>query len=75
MSPAELWSLLAATNPTGAAAFLACAGPDAPHSLETLLALLESMPLSLREAALVNLVLSCVKTTIDAALPSLSLLQ
>ena len=75
MTPDELWCLLATTTPEGPQHFLDQVGPDAPRTLDSLLLLLEAMPLNLRESALVDLVLHCVRGTVFAELPAVRLVQ
>jgi len=75
VSPDELWAILAATNPDGPADFRRAVGPDAPHTLQSLLLLLDDLPMTEREAALVTLVLGCVATTVAEVLPAATLIQ
>ena len=75
MSPDELWAILEATNPDGPADFRRSVGDDAPRTLQSLILLLEDLPLTEREAALVALVLACVHASVAAALPATALIQ
>ena len=75
VSPDELWAILEATNPDGPDDFRRAVGADAPHTLQSLILLLEDLPLTERESALVALVLSCVHASVDAALPATTLIQ